>query len=103
MFSDLAIPVGLTGLTTSQPLSKAVAIGSHPADWAPNTFHSVSSTIPAATSSRHALSTLVRREPDAIGMTTWAGIRQPSCSAIRSEEHTSELQSRNDISYAVFC
>ena len=41
MFSDLAIPVGLTGLTTSQPLSKAVAIGSQPADCAPKTVHSV--------------------------------------------------------------
>src|SRR6188474_3782773 len=28
--------------------------------------------------------------------------RDPRCAA-RSEEHTSELQSRNDISYAVFC
>src|SRR6188474_3828468 len=29
-----------------------------------------------------------------------AGTRNAAC---RSEEHTSELQSRNDISYAVFC
>src|SRR6059058_180526 len=30
--------------------------------------------------------------------------RKPPCPPfIRSEEHTSELQSRNDISYAVFC
>ena len=82
MFSDLAMPVGFTGLTTSQPLSKAVAIGSQPADWAPKIVHSVASTMPAAVSSRNALSTLVSSEPDAIGMTTWAGIRQPSCSAI---------------------
>ena len=57
MFSDLAMPVGLTGLTTSQPLSKAVAIGSQPADCAPKTVHPESSTTPAATSSRQALST----------------------------------------------
>ena len=81
MLSDLAMPVGFTGLT-SQPLSNAVAIGSQPADWAPKIVHSVASTIPAPVSSRNALSTLVSSEPDAIGMTTWAGIRQPSCSAI---------------------
>src|SRR6059058_6516898 len=31
---------------------------------------------------------------------TWQGIMLAD---MRSEEHTSELQSRNDISYAVFC
>src|SRR4028119_1599264 len=34
MFSDLAMPVGLTGLTTSQPLAKAGAVGAAPAGWA---------------------------------------------------------------------
>src|SRR3954454_22013194 len=82
MFSDLAMPVGLTGLPSPHPLSMAVAIGSQRADWAPKTFQPLSSTMPAAVSSRQALSTLVSSEPDAIGMTTWAGIRQPSCSAI---------------------
>ena len=35
MFSDLAMPVGRTGCTTSEPLSNAVAIGEQPCDWAP--------------------------------------------------------------------
>ena len=75
------MPNGFTGLMTSQPLSKAVAIGSQPADWAPKIVHSVASTMPAAVSSRNALSTLVSSEPEAMGMTTCAGMRQPSCSA----------------------
>src|SRR6059058_6567473 len=31
------------------------------------------------------------------------GCDHPRRGRVRSEEHTSELQSRNDISYAVFC
>src|SRR6059058_3678135 len=34
---------------------------------------------------------------------THAATRQDAPPGERSEEHTSELQSRNDISYAVFC
>src|SRR6059058_6274011 len=33
----------------------------------------------------------------------WALLRTAPRDVDRSEEHTSELQSRNDISYAVFC
>src|SRR6059058_6602453 len=33
----------------------------------------------------------------------WGGALDTKSIAARSEEHTSELQSRNDISYAVFC
>ena len=81
MLSDLAMPVGLTGVTTSRPCSNAVAIGEQPADWAPNIRHDGESTSPAATSSLNALWILVSIEPDAIGATTWPGSRQPSCSA----------------------
>ena len=75
------MPVGFIGRTTSQPFSNAVAIGEHPADWAPNIRQSDDGTRPAATSSLNALCTLVSSDPDAIGATTWAGNRQPSCSA----------------------
>ena len=83
MLSDLAMPVGLTGVIVSVPACSAVAIGLHPADWAPKTFQppAGASASPISTSSVNALSTLVSSSPEAIGMTTWAGIRQPSCSA----------------------
>jgi len=85
MFSDLAIPVGLTGATTSQPFAKAVTIGEQPADCAPNIRtgkpSDAAGTSPAAMSSLNDLCTLVSSEPDAIGATTWGGIRQPNCSA----------------------
>ena len=83
MFSDFAMPVGFTGTIWSVPLCSAVAIGLQPADCAPNTFQppSGASTSPISTSSLNALSILVSSSPLAIGMTTWAGIRQPSCSA----------------------
>src|SRR5689334_9902975 len=70
MLSDLAMPVGLTGCTTSQPLVNAVAIGEQPADCAPYTFQSADGTSPAATSSLNALCTLVSNDPEAIGATT---------------------------------
>ena len=83
MLSDFAIPVGRTGVITSVPACRATAIGLHPADCAPNTRHppAGASARPISTSSLNALSILVSSSPDAIGMTTWAGIRQPSCSA----------------------
>ena len=81
MASDLAIVCGLTGLTASQPFSYAVAIGEQPVAWAPKTLYGVASTRPSLPSSPNALSTLVSSEPDAIGMITCAGSRQPSCSA----------------------
>ena len=83
MFSDLAMPVGLHRGDLSVPPCSAIAIGLQPADWAPKTFQppSGASTRPISTSSVNALSTLVSSSPEAIGMTTWAGMRQPSCSA----------------------
>jgi hypothetical protein len=55
----------------------------HPADCAPNTRQPSAGAWarPISTSSVNALSTLVSSSPEAIGITTWAGIRQPSCSA----------------------
>src|SRR5919107_383966 len=79
--SERAIVDGFTGLTVSQPFSYAVAIGEQPVAWAPYTFHGEPSTSPSLVSSPKALSTLVSSEPDAIGMTTCSGSRQPSCSA----------------------
>ncbi len=82
------MPVGFTGVMTSPPVPsglacRAVAIGLQPADCAPKTRHppAGASTRPSSTSSLNALSTLVSSSPQAIGITTWAGIRQPSCSA----------------------
>src|SRR3954469_15551364 len=81
MFSDFAMPVGLTGMTSFEPASNAVAIGEHPADCAPYTFHGDDGTSPAVTSSLNALLILVSIDPDAIGATYCPGSRQPSCSA----------------------
>ena len=64
MLSDLAMPVGFTGWTTSQPLAKAVAIGEQPVDWAPKTRHADAGTRPAAISSLNDLCTLVRPDVD---------------------------------------
>jgi hypothetical protein len=64
MASDLAIVCGLTGLTVSQPFSKAVAIGEQPVACAPKTVYGVGSTRPSRPSSPKALSTLVSSEPD---------------------------------------
>src|SRR6059058_6258654 len=44
---------------------------------------------------------VVRRIPRAPGVRQL--LLETRSFSIRSEEHTSELQSRNDISYAVFC
>src|ERR1044071_10342768 len=42
-----------------------------------------------------------------VGISNWTGLLNDRCvtafELLRSEEHTSELQSRVDISYAVFC
>ena len=77
------MPVGFTGVMSSAPLRSAVAIGLQPADWAPKTRQppAGASARPISTSSANALSTLVSSSPEAIGITTCAGIRQPSCSA----------------------
>src|SRR6188474_3598610 len=49
--------------------------------------------------------TLFRSRRGSPGMRSRSSRRPPRTSVppARSEEHTSELQSRNDISYAVFC
>jgi hypothetical protein len=82
MASDLAIVSGRTGRMASTPSLKAVATGEQPVACAPKTLYGVSSTRPSAISSWNALCTLVSCEPDATGMTTCSGSRQPSCSAI---------------------
>ena len=82
MASDLAMVSGLTGATTSWPALNACATGEQPVAWAPKIRYGLSSTRPSLISSRNPLSTLVSCEPDATGMTTWSGSRQPSCSAI---------------------
>ncbi len=78
----LAMVSGLTGRIASTPPLKAVETGEQPVACAPKILYGFSSTRPSSMSSRKALSTLVSWEPDATGMTTWSGRRQPSCSAI---------------------
>src|SRR6516162_8363096 len=82
MASDLAIVAGRTGRTTSCPAANAADTGAQPVAWAPNTRHGACGTRPSETSSPNPLSTLTSWAPEAIGTTTWAGSRQPSCSAI---------------------
>ncbi len=83
MLSDLAMPVGFTGVMSFTPARSAVAMGLQPSDCAPKTFQPLAGadTRPISTSSVNALSTLVNSSPLAIGMTTCSGSRQPSCSA----------------------
>src|SRR3546814_3425294 len=51
-----------------------------------------------------AIAGLLARDPDAIDATVRAIVEPGNAmSAVRSEEHTSELQSLMRISYAVFC
>jgi hypothetical protein len=78
----LAMVSGLTGRIASVPALNAVATGEQPVAWAPKIVYGLSSTSPRVMSSWNALSTLVSCEPDATGITTWSGSRQPSCSAI---------------------
>src|SRR3954454_9149957 len=82
MASDFAMVDGRTGCTTSWPAAKAAETGEHPVACAPKTLYAVPSSRSSSDSSRHALSTLVSSAPDATGMTTCPGSRQPSCSAI---------------------
>ena len=50
--------------------------------WAPKIAYGFGSTRPRLISSVKPLSILVSWAPEATGMTTWSGSRQPSCSAI---------------------
>lgn len=82
MARDLAIVFGFCGRTTSWPPLYATETGEQPSAWAPKSLYGLSSTRPSLISSWRPLSILVNCEPDAIGMTSWSGSRQPSCSQI---------------------
>ena len=81
MASDLTMPVGRTGVTSSTPAAKAAATGLQPTDWAPWTLAGVRSTRPWSARTPKPWWTLVSRAPEAIGTTTCSGSDQPSCSA----------------------
>ena len=82
--SDLAMPVGFTGLQMSQPSLKAVATGAQPSPWAPlNTGCLAPSAIsPTSCHSSKPRAIFVNSDPDAIGTTTRSGSVNASCSAI---------------------
>jgi hypothetical protein len=82
MASDFAIVLGFTGLKKSRPDLKAVEMGEQPSACAPLIFVRTSSMRPTVFISWRPFQILVKREPDAIGMTTWSGVRQPSCSTV---------------------
>ena len=85
MASDLAMVFGVfTGFTWSRSSSTMSTIGAQPAACAPwmRGLRAGADSRPSFSSSPNALPILVTSEPPAIGTTTCAGSRQPSCSAI---------------------
>ena len=81
MASDLAIVAGFCGVISGLPFLAAVVMGEQPVAWAPKNRVFAGSTQPSFCNSPNAFATLVMSEPPAIGMTTFWGSRQPSCSA----------------------
>ncbi len=82
MASDFATVRGRTGTRTSEPSRIIVTMGPQPAACAACIRGGRPSTSPRSASSANAFPIFVRRAPPAHGTTTWAGVRQPSCSAI---------------------
>ena len=82
MARDLAIVRGFTGTRTSEPFFTMVTMGPQPSGCAAYIRVATGPMRPRVDSSLRAFQILVMREPPAHGTTTWAGARQPSCSAI---------------------
>ena len=73
---------GFTGLKKSRPALKAVEMGEQPSACAPLIFVGTSLIRPTDFISCRPFQILVSNDPDAMGITTWSGVRQPSCSTV---------------------